>query len=311
MAKQEDRIETVKKHIKILKDTKAIRGDLKEEAQGEIEEWTDLCEKIDEDLEIDEKEINALEVLPTKKIEDAEDDLWGGYEDEVDKKEQLYGSLIGMYNDVKEHKFVTYLDASYNSTTSVSNTSSTNVVNILQCMNLGSDYNTRLKQLEVKDTIADQKEFVKNELKTIDSDIASNFENVMKDWSGTSVPKFKILLGLRSVIYDQLFDNFADQSNYCKTKWFRRSTNKKGRYCQPKFFIFGYNDESNIPNSVLQRIEDTALNLEKRYHELSEYGKMGEKREVLVEKTFRDTISYFKSALELRKSFYVSSPKLL
>lgn len=302
MAKQEDRIGSVNKHKEILKETKNVRGSLKTEVQKEINKCKDLCERIDEDLENDEKRIYAIENLPTEKLEDVRDNVWKGYEEEIDRSEQLLGSYTSIYNDIKEHRFVTYLDASYNCTITVSNTSSTNVANLLLSMDLDPKYNKKLKQL-VKDTIVEQKEFIKNELKTIDSNIASNFENVMKDRSGTSVPKFKILLALRSVIYDQLFDNFADQSYYRKTKWFKRSKNKKGRYCQPEFFILGYNDESNIPKSVLQRIEDTALNLEYLYHELSEYGKKGEKSEVLVEKTFRDTISYFKSALELRKSF--------
>lgn len=308
MAKKEGRIEIVSKHKKILQDTKTVRGYLKVESQKDIDKLRDFCERTDEDQENDEKGINAIEMIPTEKLEDVEDDIWTAYEDEVDRSEELLGSYNSIYDEVKTHRFVTFLDASYNSTITASNTSGTNVVNILLCMNLDLNNYRKLKELNVKDTIVQQKESIKSELKMINSDIASNFESVMKDWSSTSAPKYTILLDLRSVIFEQLFEIVAKESFYRKTPWFKGSKNKKKRYSQTKFFILGYNDESNIPRSALQRIENTALKVQDLFSKLSEFGKTGEKSEVLVENTFRDTISYLASAVILRKSFYVSSP---
>ena len=130
----------------------------------------------------------------------------------------------------------------------------------------------------------------------------------MKDWSSISAQKYKTLLAIRSVIFYQLFDTVAKESDYSKTVWYRISSNRKKRYCQAKFFILGYNDESNIPSSSVKIIDDTATKLQDIFNNLSGYGKYGESKVLLLENTFRDTISYFATALKLRKHFYLSSP---
>ena len=309
MAEEENRIETVKRHKENLQKIDGEFSDLKWKLMKGIDNHRQFCEDIEKAREPIQKEIKAIESLPTSKIGEIEEDYWVGYQEIVERNEELLGSYSAIRQDVEMYtSLIPTLDASFNATANVSGSTTVNVVTILSSMNLDPIYNIKLKELDLTDTIVEQTEFIKTKLQVIKPDILSEFDSVVKDWSSTSAQKYKTLLAIRSVIFSQLLGTVAKESDYSKTVWYSISSNRKKRYCQVKFFILGYNDESNIPASSVKIIDDTATKLYDLFNILSEYGKYGECKVLLLENTFRDTISYFATALKLRDCFFLSSP---
>lgn len=308
MAEEENRIETVKRHKGNLQRIDSELSDLKGDLIRDIDNSREFCEDVDKARDPIKKEIEAIENLPTIKLGEIEEDDWREYEEMVDRREEHLGSYSAIHQDVKKHTLlIPSLDASFNANANISGSATMNVVTILSSMNLDPIYNIKLKELELSDTIVEQIDFIKTKLQVIKPDILSDYDSVVKDWSSTSAQKYKTLLAIRSVIFYQLLDTVAKESDYSKTVWYRISSNRRKRYCQVKFFILGYNDESNIPSSSVKLIDDIAMKLFDIFNNLSEYGKYGE-REFLVVNTFRDTISYFATALKLREQFFRPSP---
>lgn len=309
MAEEENRIETVKRHKENLLKIDGEFSDLQGKLMKGIDNHRQFCEDIEKAREPIQKEIKAIESLPTSKIGEIEEDYWGRYQEIVERNEELLGSYSAIRQDVEIYtSLIPSLDASFNATANVSGSTTVNVVTILSSMNLDPIYNIKLKELDLTDTIVEQIEFIKTKLQVIKPDILSDFDSVVKDWSSTAAQKYKTLLAIRSVIFYQLLDTVAKESDYSKTVWYSISSNRKKRYCQVKFFVLGYNDELNVPSSSVKIIDDTATKLYDLFNNLSEYGKYGESKVLLLENAFRDTISYFATALKLRDCFFLSSP---
>ena len=316
MAEEENRIETVKRHKENLQKIDGEFSDLKGKLMRGIDNHRQFCEDIGKAREPIQKEIEAIESLPTSKIGEIEEDCWGRYQEIVERNEELLGSYSAIRQDVEMYtSLIPSLDASFNATANVSGSTTVNVVTILSSMNLDPIYNIKLKELELSDTIVEQIDFIKTKLQVIKPDILSDHDSVVKDWSSTSAQKYKTLLAIRSIIFYQLLDTVAKNTDYSRTVWFKQSRFPSSwkrreihRYCQVKFFILGYNDKSNIPNSSVKIIDNTARNLCILFGKLSEYGKIGKRSDTVIERTFRDTISYFATALKLWEQFFRLSP---
>lgn len=316
MAEEENRIETVKRHKGNLQRIDSELSDLKGDLIRDIDNSREFCEDVDKARDPIKKEIEAIENLPTIKLGEIEEDDWREYEEMVDRREEHLGSFSAIRQDVEKlTSQIPFLDASFNSAANISGSTAVNVVTCLSSMNLDPIYNRKLEELELSDTIVEQIEFIKTELQVIKPDILSDFDSVVKDWSSTSAQKYKTLLAIRSIIFYQLLDTVAKNTNYSRTVWFKQSRFPSSwkrreihRYCQVKFFILGYNDKSNIPNSSVKIIDNAARNLCILFGKLSEYGKIGKRSDTVIERTFRDTISYFATALKLWEQFFRLSP---
>jgi hypothetical protein len=137
------------------------------------------------------------------------------------------------------------------------------------------------------------------------------FESVVADMStiGDADLKHKALLGLRSVIFNKLLDIIAPQALYSRTSWFKLTPTtlagapfRKKRFCQPKFFIFGNNDETAFPQSMIDVVNKTSTEMATHFNEMSEYGKEGGSG-ILVDNCYRETLTSFANAIRLRNQF--------
>ena len=168
MAEEENRIETVKRHKENLQKIDGEFSDLKWKLMKGIDNHRQFCEDIEKAREPIQKEIKAIESLPTSKIGEIEEDYWENYEEMVERKTVLLGSFSAIQQDVEKlTSQIPSLNASFNSAADISGNTAVNVVTCLSSMNLDPIYNRKLEELELRDTIIVQMEFIKTELQVI------------------------------------------------------------------------------------------------------------------------------------------------
>lgn len=170
-----------------------------------------------------------------------------------------------------------------------------------------------LQKVEFEKTWLDDIAFIKQELQEIMPNVGKEFESVVTDMSGTGNPelRYKALLSLRSIIFNQIFDKMAPESLYSQTSWYKIASPmtvfRKMRFCQAKFFMLDNHDESAFPQSVIDSVNKTARELLEHFNEMSELGKKGGSG-IVVDNCYHETLSSFANALKLRSQLLGTSP---
>jgi hypothetical protein len=107
-------------------------------------------------------------------------------------------------------------------------------------------------------------------------------------------------------LFNRLLDILAPEPQYSQTSWFKRTPTgapfRRMRFCQPKFFIFGNNNETGFPQSMIDSVNKTSGEMAAHFHEMSEYGKEGASG-ILVNNCYRETLTSFANAIRLRNEF--------
>jgi hypothetical protein len=98
MVDEENRIETVKRHKENLQRIDGEFSDLKGKLMTGIDNHRQFCEDIEKAREPIQKEIEAIESIPTSKIGEIEDDYWEGYQEIVEINNL---SKYGKYGECK------------------------------------------------------------------------------------------------------------------------------------------------------------------------------------------------------------------
>jgi hypothetical protein len=156
-------------------------------------------------------------------------------------------------------------------------------------------------------------DFIRRGLQKMMPSVLKEFESVIADMSGTGNPelKYKALLSLRSVMFDQLLDILADESRYCQTPWFKitppQTPFRKKRFCQAKFFIIGDRNVSGLPQSMNDAVDKTAMELQNHFDQMSNYGKQGASS-TLVDNCYKETLASFANAFKLKSEVEKSYP---
>ncbi len=170
-----------------------------------------------------------------------------------------------------------------------------------------------LETVELLPTWMEDIDFIRQELQKMMPSVLKDFEGVIADMSGTGKPelKYKALLSLRSVIFNQLLDTLADESQYCQTTWFKitplQTPFRKKRFCQAKFFIIGNRDVSGFPQSMSNAVDKTAMELQNHFDQMSNYGKQGASS-TLVDNCYKETLASFANAFKLKSEVEKSYP---
>lgn len=306
MTIEEDRKKDLEKHKTIYEQTDIVLEKFQGDLINEIYKHKISCANLGKTRESVQKAKIALDEFPTINLQQIKEEDWQEYKKVVDRDEEQLNLYFNIHKD-----FVTYirptshLIESTDSSANASASGTSNVAIFLSDISTDPNYTEKLLILGLDDTLDSNIAFIKSELKNIKPDIVSAFDSIIQDWYSKSSQKYEVLLNLRSIIFHQFLDEVAQQSYYSKAPWFKKSSNTKLRFCQVKFLILGYNDEPRIPDSSLNDINFKASYLSSLFSDLSEYGKKGNASDAVIEKTFRETITYFKAALELRRSFYV------
>jgi len=148
---------------------------------------------------------------------------------------------------------------------------------------------------------------VKHDLSEINPLLASQFESLIQKFCSYEDPdeKASILLGLRSIIFDRIFEHYCPQKDFQKASWHR--TGMKKHFCESKYFIQDNMADSDIQSSLLKQILNISTDIERLFHELSDIGKTG-KNANNADIVFKKTVFSFASALSLRKAL-INGPK--
>lgn len=291
-------------HEEILKKTLTELDKGKVNVQQIVEKGKEICESIDKSKDSVEKELDVVRNLPSI-IPHINNEQWREYDRIIQRNMMFYGTASAFSQETSEYN---------NQITNIASTAST--FPVVTGSSVGSVFNTfsnisehafqtKIQKIEIKDKTSENIDLIKNELTSIRPQLVKDFESIILDWSSTAdiELKYKVLLNLRLTLFYQLLDNLSPESSYSKTSWFQRSNNRKKRFCQVKFFILGFQDEINIPQSTLSQVNNIASDLQSHFDNMSNFGKYGEKS-VLVENSFKEAISSFSVALKLRKQFY-------
>jgi hypothetical protein len=164
---------------------------------------------------------------------------------------------------------------------------------------------SKIKEILSNETISEMINFIRTKITSLFSGSLAEFNSFIKNWQSekTESKKHQHLLSLRSVIYYQIFNNLCQQSNYVSSPWYAATSDKRGRYCQTKYFILGNNDLSRLSSSTIASVDSFCLKSQNNFNELSEIGKNG--CTVSASKnTFINTITDFVEILKLRDSLF-------
>ena len=170
-----------------------------------------------------------------------------------------------------------------------------------------------LRKVEFEKTWLDEIELIKQEFQKVVPDVLKRFESVVRDMSGTgdSELKYKALLNLRSIMFDQIFEKMAPEKLYSLAKWYKMAPPgtvlRKKRFCQPKFFMLDSQDEAAYSQSIIVSVNKTAKELHDHFDEMSELGKKGGDA-ILVNNCYHRTLSSIANALRLGSQFQATSP---
>jgi len=305
---------TRKQEVQSYKDTieemKKEASQVKEIAQYKIESNKEICfdmEKLQDTLS---KEKMVAESLTEEVVEKMPQELWKNMKSFFDQAANNNRGVSSLRRDMEATKIqIQYLRTTATTLVSSNSTSAMSAIHIMRPY--ADEYppvRKVLSTVKFVPTWIDDIVFIKAELKKITPDVSREFETVAAELSGTGDPnlKHRVLLSLRSVIFDQLLDIIAPEKQYSQTSWFKltppKTPFKKLRFCQSKFFIFGNRDEAGFPQSTIDAVNKASAEMTLHFNEMSDYGKNGAPAPV-VDNCYVQTMTSFANAIRLRNQF--------
>lgn len=293
----------------ILKETDQI----KKIAQQNIEEGKAICVDMDKLQDTLGKEKIIAESMTVEVVGSMSEDEWSQMRGQFFQAANTYKGMSSLRRDMEGvgahlHQF-TLVASTVASSNSTAVLSGSNI--LMSHVEQYPSVEVAITTVKLSPTWIEDIAFIKEEIKTMTPNVSKEFEGVVADMSGTgdATRKYKALLALRSVLFDQLLDIIASEVQYSQTSWFKRTPStpalapfRKKRFCQPKFFIFGNNDETAFPQSMIVAINKTSIEMATHFREMSKYGKEGA-TETLVNNCYRETLTSFANAIRLRNQF--------
>jgi hypothetical protein len=307
---EKTREQEVQDYKDTIKEMKKEATKVKEIAQGEIEIEKGICVDMDKLQDTLSKEEIVAETLTKEVVINMPEELWKDMRSFFVQSANNYRGVSSLRRDIEDAKSqVQYFRTTASTLVGSNSTSALSAVHIMTpYANRYPLVGKALATVKLSPTWIADIAFIKEELKKITPDVSKSFEGVVAEMSGAGDPKLKhrVLLSLRSVIFDQLLDIISPEAQYSKTSWFNRTPTapagasfRKMRFCQPKFFIFGNRDETAFPQSTIDAVDKAASEMALHFNEMSDYGKNGATASV-VDSCYMQTITSFANAIRLR-----------
>lgn len=308
MAEDErDRKDEVNGYVSSLKERLKKAQEVKELNASNQEQLRNVSVSLDATIDNSRKSIEVLsQVLPSV-LDSVKPELWSYFRELKAESDRQVGSLGAVANEVRQATAVggTVL-AMVSGAGSASVIETRFIIGALATPKAPVQNGSRV--MAIADTLSDDIGVIQAELESISAGISSRLKEVVKDWSSTpSDRKWQVLLTLRSVVFSQLFETFAKESDYSKTAWYQTGANKGMRYAEPKFFMTGFRKEEDLSPAAHMEIENVSTEFQTNFRHLSDYGKEGVDSS-LAEATFRKTLSLLKQSLLVRKTWFRSGP---
>jgi regulator of replication initiation timing len=289
---------------------------VKELAQSNIEENRDICVNMDRVEDSLGKQKEIAETLTKDVVDTIAEPDWDNMRNQFGQASNTRRTVLSLRRDMESTKTqmsgFTTVTSTFASSTASSGWSGYEILGTYA--DKYPPVKRVLEKVEFHPTWIKDIDFIKQELPRIMPNVVKEFESVIADMSGTWDPdlKHKALLSLRSVIFYQLFDTLAEEPLYCQTPWYKLTPPsgtpfRKKRFCQAKFFIIGMRDESQFSQSMMDTINKTAMELQNRFDQMSNYGKEGASS-TLVDNCYRETLASFANALRLKSEVQKNYP---
>ena len=305
-----EEVQDFKENIEeILKDT----DEIKRIAQQNIEADKTICVDMDKLQDTLGKEKIIAESMTVEVVDGISNDEWSQMRSQFAQTANTHRGMSSLRRDMESVGTHVQQFTLVASTTAASNSTAVMSGSHILMSHADQYPSVRIAFETVKfsPTWIEDIAFLKAELKKMMPDVSKEFEGVIADMSGIGNPnlKYKVLLALRSVFFDQLLDTIAPEAQYSQTSWFKRTPTtpagtpfRRMRFCQPKFFIFGNNDETAFLQSMVDAVNKTSTEMAMHFNEMSEYGKEGATG-ILVDNCYRETLTSFANAIRLRNEF--------
>jgi len=301
---KEDIDETIDKATKV-----------KKLAQSNIEDDKAICVNMDKVTDSLGKQKEIAETLTKDVLDAIAQPDWDNMRNQFGQASNIRRVMSSLHRDMESTRTVVRSYTTVASTVATSNaTAGVSGYEILkEYSDKYASVEKALKTVKFLPTWMEDIDFIRKELQKMMPSVLKEFEGVIADMSGTGNPelKYKALLSLRSVIFHQLLDTLADESQYCQTSWFKiappQTSFKKKRFCQAKFFIVGNRNVSGLPQSMNDAVNKTAMELRDHFDQMSNYGKQGASS-TLVDNCYKETLASFANALKLKSEVEKSYP---
>jgi len=290
MSRNEYRKKKVEDHLKIQKKIIDVAKDIKENCKEGIDYFKDISTNADVFVDNYEKNIQMVE-LQKPFVYDFSTSQWSSYLTMMNRDKWFLGYLNILNNDVR---------SSVNSIEQAAKSSGSAKIDAMYISGatmkifidvVDKETREKIEEIGVTPTIIDDTTYIINTLGQMFSiKISCNFESISRDWSSSrDEDKYKLLINLRSLIWDQIIQ---PNNEFRKTEWYKKlgDANFKNRFAKVKFFIIGHKKESEFLDSTLKLIDTDAWNSANCYDNLTTYGKKGGEINKIVE-TYNDTIN--------------------
>ncbi len=307
---EKTRQQEVQDYKDTIEEMKKEASQVKGIAQQKIESNKEICVDMDKLQDTLSKEKVVAESLTEEVVANVPKELWGNMQSLFGHAANNYRGVSSLRRDLEAAKAQVHYFRT--TATILVGSNSTNALSAAHIMTPYADQyppvGKVLATLKFSQTWIDDIAFIKAQLKTITPDLSKAFEGVVAEMSGAGDPdlKHRVLLSLRSVIFDQLLDKIAPEALYSQTPRFKITPpgipSRKMRFCQPKFFIFENRDEASFPQSMIDAVNKASTEMALHFDEMSEYGKNGAPSPV-VDNCYRQTMTSFANAIKLRNEF--------
>jgi hypothetical protein len=302
MVNDEDRKKKIKDHVKTQKKIIDTAKEIKNNCKDGIDHYKNISVNADSFIDNYEKNIQMVE-LQRPFVYDYSTSQWSSY-------------LTMMNRDNWILEYLTTLNSDVQTTTSnigqVAKSSGTVQIDVTYIsgatMEIFLDIadgktKQKIEEIGITTTLFDDSDYIEKTLDTVlNTGLSKDFESIKKDWSSSKDDdKFKILLNLRSLIWDQIIQ---PNNHYRKTEWYKKlgNTDFKNRFAKVKYYIIGLKNETDFLESTIKLIDADAWNLANCYDNLTIYGKKNGDISKIKE-TYNDTINSFRLVLMLRERF--------
>lgn len=305
---QSDRKDQLDSHVKTIEESIKAAKETKEQVKEDIDAGKQTIENLNRAEYEMNINLNLLKSLNKDNVYKLNEDIWGNYGIQYDKDRNLCASICGYRDRLRERDSTLSPTLSGGFVTDASSTSPAVYVIFKNTPVESEDFKSTAAKYEIEKHPVKLSGFIYNELSNFDKDKADSFRKIVREFNASDPDvQHARLIDVRSLIFDQIFENICKESDYSRTVWFRHTaggTVEKGkRYCQPKYFILGNTDLSSLDHLLQNRIHIKCRYMFNLFGNLSDYGKHGiDDRQ--TQYYFNETIATFSEILELRNAVH-------
>lgn len=305
---QSDRKDQLDSHIETIEESIKAAQNSKEQIKEDLDSGKQAIENLERaEYEMDVN-LNLLKSLNKDNVYELDEDTWEKYGVQYNKDRNLCASICDYRDRLSDRDSTLSPTLSGGFVTDASSTSPAVYIIFNDTPVDSDDFQSTAAKHEVEKHPVKLSDFICAEISKIDKDKADIFMKLVREFYAADPDvQYARLIDIRSLLFDQIFEDLCKEADYSRTAWFRHTpggTVEKGkRFCQPKYFILGNTDCFALDPLMQNRIDTKCRYMYDLFGNLSTYGKHGvDARQ--TQYYFSETIATFSKIIELRKTHH-------